>query len=528
MLFRTLETAVKIVRERISPGGAGHFGSVNGNIPYNVHTAYHKLTERLDRWKFSASPSQPDNKVAVVVTPWLQMAVPFFSVELACALREKGAEVALLYDDGDVTVNRNNYSVEESKFLRRYLRQVASRFSVIPVHDLPAEKDVELPILDGVISENAVRAGLGESAAQSYLHAHPELIGKFHRHAQKVLAALEKLPGYCIVVPGGVYGLSGIYLRILQEQKRDFFTYDSGDMLLAASHRGIAASSDDLSDVMERLLSHLTEEQANFIDAGVSGELKSLHEARDKWQTQTVPCNPSAAPKSDAVMLLNFRIDTAALLRQLAFPSVIDWITEVAEWAVATRRIVYVRQHPCERNPDTRGVDDYGALVRKIDPSGNYVRFVGAGDAVNTYDLISQTRMVLPFTSRTGMEATWLGKPVILGSRCFYRGLGFTWDAASRDEYLEYLEAGCSGKLVVDATQRRHAAIAYFLLSQCFWSTTFFTAVRENLHLWAEKEPSALWEQSEIAALRDAIFKRVPYGWIRFVNIMNAAGITAD
>ena len=111
-------------------------------------------------------------------------------------------------------------------------------------------------------------------------------------------------------------------------------------------------------------------------------------------------------------------------------------------------------------------------------------------------------------------------------------------DCPGHAQYTRNMVTGAStadlALLLVDARagltkqSRRHAAIAYFLLSQCFWSTTFFTAVRENLHLWAEKEPSALWEQSEIAALRDAIFKRVPYGWIRFVNIMNAAGITAD
>jgi hypothetical protein len=65
---------------------------------------------------------------------------------------------------------------------------------------------------------------------------------------------------------------------------------------------------------------------------------------------------------------------------------------------------------------------------------------------VSTYALLRAADKVLSFGSTVGIEATYWGKPSILAGRCFYEGLGATYNPASHEELVELLVAELPAK----------------------------------------------------------------------------------
>jgi hypothetical protein len=484
------------------------------------------MGQRLKVWGEMACQRSIGLRIGVLITPWLQMAVPLYSLEIACALRHAGCQVTLLFDDADLRINRNHASDDETQLLREVMSAASAHFAVEKVDQATGcPSGLNERIWRELALENAVRATGGEARASAYLQEYSDLVDAYRRHGDKVAAVVRRRLFDSVLIPGGVMGVSGVYVEVLQGLGLPYSTYDTGAGFLALAHDGVAACSDDVPETFRRVAATLTPERQAIIDRSVAKELAGLATASDEWQTQTVARNQGAEAPSDLLLLLNYRPDTGALRRQIAFPLVADWIRGVIAWSRQHSRTVCIRQHPCERHEATRGTDDYRALVTEADPQGTSARFVGASDPVNTYDLLDGARAVLPFTTRVGVEATYLGIPVITHAKTFYRGLGFTWDASSPAEYYEMLGRAMAGQLQVTPRMREDAKIAYYLLYHCSWATPRFTAVDVDFKAWAAVHPDELWSQADPSDLLAAIVGRVPFNWKRWQRAAGVVGL---
>lgn len=473
-----------------------------------------RYTARLSALPARTARGKP--KIGVLVMPWLFTPVPFYSIECALMLADSGAEVVLVWDGSNVFLNAAKQSEVET--VRRVVDPLAESFRILDVAAAPGGPAGDPAFIDLLLFENAVRQLKGEERAREFLAEHPEIVSAMREHSGRIEAMLASEHFDWLLIPGGVWAASGLYAHLARERGVHFTTYDCGVGLLFAAHDGPAAHFGDVPRAFTLLNKSAPADERSRLIAAAHAELQRRMEGRDVFQLQPKPAGATsdAGAQCDIVVPLNYRSDTAALARQRVFASVTDWLTQLLEWAARRGDVrVAVRQHPCERIPEYRGTDDWNRILGPLLARSDRLRFIAAEDPVNTYDLIANARVVLPFTSRVGIEAAMLGKAVILGTNCYYDSFAFVQNAASASDYFTAIDQALAGGLKPDAARREDAALVYYIAERCLALKTDFTPQPPDFWKWVEQPRAELWAEPGAADFREALLTREPSCWIQ-------------
>ena len=473
---------------------------------------------RLDAFPGKLRPENSSGGVGVLIVPWLQTAVPLYSLECARQFAARGEKVTLIWDKTNLFNSASN--AWEVNLLEDVLARVGEEFTVVePSNDVPGWER-EPAFFEDLFTENAVQACRGEQGVQSWLAERPELRSQFRAHVERVADLFHRHRFDWLFVPGGVWAVSGVYNAVAQELGLRTVTFDSGPGSLFIASNGIAAHFPDVTEVAQTLIE--TAETNGSLPPFVENEARQKLDERmrgdDEYRLQPVAATASPARAAwDILVPLNLRWDSAALCRQRLFASVEDWLSQLLAWLEKQPGITLaIRQHPCEKLPAFRGKDDFRELLTRFPQLGRRATFISAEEQVNTYDLINGAKVVLPFTSRVGIEATMLGKPVILGTECYYGGCGFTWNPASAPEYFAALSEALAGKLEITAETRRRAWITYYLAECCLELKTRFTPAPVDYAHWVKMPPSEIWNSPENEDLLTAMIDHDPLVAIRY------------
>jgi hypothetical protein len=124
-----------------------------------------------------------------------------------------------------------------------------------------------------------------------------------------------------------------------------------------------------------------------------------------------------------------------------AFPGMMDWLlATVAHFSKRPELQLVIRVHPAEVRgslPSRQRVA--GELSRRFPRLPPNVVVVGPESNLSTYALMSRANAVLIYGTKTGVELSALGIPVIVAGEAWVRNKGFTQDARSAEHYLELL-----------------------------------------------------------------------------------------
>ena len=344
-----------------------------------------------------------------------------------------------------------------------------------------------------------------------------------------VRSALDRGNVDCLVVPGGVYGTSGLFLNEAKARGCRVATFDTDRRIAQICVDGVAAQNGDIPMAFHSLWNADRDVRQEAVKVAMA-EFRDRSANRDQYGFQVLPARQSDRYADGCVLIpLNVEWDTAALGRHVHFESTADWlISTVSAVLDQDAGPVVVRQHPSERRPLQRSKLDVAALLRRRFGEDPRCQFVAADDPVSSYDLLRAARLVLPFVSTIGIEAAAMGKPVLIAGACYYTDLGFVWSAGSREEYFDLLHRGLRGDLTLRPDQAERAWLCYYLTAVRNRVLTDFTPHPDDFWTWCQRPFPSLLSDPAMVDILEAIDTGVPISLLRHARASSAYHCAPD
>lgn len=193
-----------------------------------------------------------------------------------------------------------------------------------------------------------------------------------------------------------------------------------------------------------------------------------FHQIPDLQITQDLTASLGLDPAKPLILALtNVFWDAQLHYPANAFPTQRDWLIETIDHFVRRPDLqLVIRVHPAEISGSPASRQLAADEVRKVYPSLPVnVRLIGPESPASTYDLARHADCAIIYATKTGVELTSVGIPVIVAGEAWIRGKGLTHDVVSRQHYAELLAHLPFGVRLDDATvalARRYADHFFF------------------------------------------------------------------
>ena len=152
-----------------------------------------------------------------------------------------------------------------------------------------------------------------------------------------------------------------------------------------------------------------------------------------------------------------------------AFPNMLDWLVQTCEYFASRPDLqLLIRVHPAEISgfPPSRQpiLAELSKQVPRLAPN---IHVVPPESELSTYALMSMCNAVIIYGTKTGVELTSRGIPVIVAGEAWIRNKGITFDASSPGEYFRILDdLPFSGPLDQDQTARARRYAYHFFFNR--------------------------------------------------------------
>lgn len=345
------------------------------------------------------------------------------------------------------------------------------------VEDLdPAE--MEKLVVDGVAVGEHAKAGALRFYARGTLDGEPHAEGVLRRYLRAALvtsAVADRLLATerfdCAVFQHGIYVPQGLMGEVARRRGVRVVNWNVAfrKRRFLWSHR----------DTYHRTM--MTEPAANWEHLALTPELERglLDYLKSRWQGSrdwiffherpiedagAIVASLGLDPAKPCIgMLTNVMWDAQIHYPANAFPSMLDWAIEtIAYFAKRPDLQLLIRVHPAEIRGTLPSRQPIVAEITKafgtLPPN---VFVIAPGAPISTYAAMLRCDAVIIFGTKTGVELTSLGVPVIVAGEAWIRGKGIAMDAASRDDYFRLLDRLPLGRRLPEATVRRARAYAY-------------------------------------------------------------------
>lgn len=473
-----------------------------------------KFLSKIDFTRLPIETSKMDT-LWVLVVPWMRTAVPWYAILLAVMIQARGRKVKLLWDDlifDDVSMELDGIAKYQNKIIEKALRYLEQSFEIVRVSN---QKDCALTKID----ENE----LSRLAKMNTIHKFRTSVSspittKYEDHwfsHQK--ASMRKIKGLfnlnridMILLPGGVYGNSGIYLHHLQK-KTNTSTFDSGLNRAQICVNGITGYLPDVKVCLETdEFLNLDNSSMNLIKKYALEELESRKMGSDEFKTQKIAYKKfENYVHHDIIIPLNISWDLPALGKHRYFENDYDWVVETVGYILnETCATVAVRQHPHERYHNSGR--DFSTRMREMFSKSDRFTMYSCDEEINTYRLIENSTIVLPYVSTIGVEAALFGKTVIVESDSYYSDSSFVQKANSKAEYFDKIKSSLDLPNKRTDEQYEEALKVYYISQKCTQESTAFTPNNVNYREWIQMEYEVLLKQESVAKIVESLATKTP------------------
>lgn len=462
--------------------------------------------------------------VGIFVCAWQQTAVPWFNIATALLLRSAGLQPVVIFDD--LPFEATAEEEEQIAIIARVLSRLPE--PVLPVLRLgalaPASPDgQEMARIEVLAKANLIRSRMTSVGSEGDQAARMVFRDRLAANYARIKPVGEARDWAFLLAPGGLYANSGLYLLAGKTRGVRVATYDAGYGRIFIGCDDVACYFYDDLRAFEVLVGRhgLDSPQSAILIEESSREFQLRLAGTDDQKFQTVPLGRSRPIGDfDVVIPMSIDWDAPGLCRNRFFPSPAAWVRETVEYLLTrTSARVAFRQHPYIRHVDWWDKQD-GYREMLADLAASYpdrFQFFDATDQVNTYELIQHGKVVLPYVSAIGIEAVFLGKPVIVESSAHYSRLPFVHSPASREEYFRLIEAGIAGKLPAPGADAIAQAYLYFHIFQsAHYLFTDFTPQPQDYARWSGKTFGDLNADRKVGTLVGCLADNRP---ISLVNV---------
>jgi len=141
-------------------------------------------------------------------------------------------------------------------------------------------------------------------------------------------------------------------------------------------------------------------------------------------------------------MLSNVIWDAQLHYRANAFPSMLDWVERTIRYFAKRPELqLIIRVHPAELSGGLPSrqllLDEIRNRFSVLPPN---IFIIPPQSKISTYVAMLQCNAVLIYGTKTGVELTSLGIPIIVAGEAWIRNKGLTFDSNSAEEYFKYLD----------------------------------------------------------------------------------------
>jgi hypothetical protein len=486
---------------------------------YNSHAGAYPdwralIASESDLWQSARAGAQGGPRVLMATSIGSYAHAATLESVLSAALTFRGAEVHVLLCDGAMTacaecdaslypnlahfaehgptgdLCRNCFSPAErvynqlgikvhkySEWLTAEDRAEASRIATT----IPAG-DIQSYTLDGLVIGEHAHAGalrffatgsledesMGERVARRYLESALRVAFAARRLLRSVQFSSAVFT-HGIYVPWGIVGevarQEGVHVstwNVAYRKQRFIFSHDDTYHHTLMNEPREQWENIELSQQQEHdLMRYLSSRRDGLFDWIV------FHRPR-KDDPNELPSLLGLDPSKPVIGLLtNVAWDAQLHYPANAFASMLDWLVQTCRYFDKRRDLqLLIRVHPAEISGFPPSRQPVLGELRKVLPDlpPNIV-VVPPESELSTYALMSLCNSVIIYGTKTGVELTSRGIPVIVAGEAWIRNKGLTCDASSPDEYFRILDglpfpAGLDAGMIARA--RRYAYHFFF------------------------------------------------------------------
>ena len=462
------------------------------------------------------------DEITIVIQLWSLTPLPWYLISLGIAFHFYGKRVRIIFDDSGLgTLDWEEEYQREG--IRRILKKLPSWISYQTLSDF---QESQKPFPQSLNIKRLVRKNMtilyrGEVYPVDSHSVEQKIQESLISTACRINTFFENgRPAY-IVLGGGGYRSSGVWLEMAKANNIRAATIDSGHSILLLSTDGIAANLEDIP----RAFNMIKEEDEEWAISEAKKELNRRMAGTDQFTSQILPAT-GRSYSYGIVLPLNQSYDLSALERHYVFDSQTEWILETIDWVLQNSgESIAIRRHPVERFPIYRSNDDYLKSILDRFGINERIRFIDSNEDINTYDLFKNAKVVVPYISTVGTEAAALGKIVVSEGASCYANLGFTWSAKTKEQYFDFLRQAINGELTLTEEQKNAAWKCYYLSQCCNWHRTGFTPQPVDFENWVIQDPELILLEKSTRDVLYAIDNNIPISIVIHENSKNSAPV---
>lgn len=484
-----------------------------------------KMKSFVRRFAPPPPPVSDQCPVAVLVTPWMGSDVPWFSIAAGLFLAAEGKQVVFILDYSPFGLPKLGAPLVR-RCITGVLKYLSTAYEIIDLQNFKENQRI-LGAEDRVFVEKLVDMNVTWALKGEFISEGREVYKSIVR--KQLTAKVATIKNFLaegrfttFLIPGGVYGSSGLWVGLGKEAGIRVSTYDSaGPDGFMLSSDGVAAQCSDIPRAVTLgcARSSYVKELPYALAEGEE-EMARRRGGTDKFLSQACAVTSMSRAVDHGILIaLNSAWDSAALGLHAVFESSVQWVCETVRWILENTSVnAVVREHPSERLPIFRGTDNFREILHTQFGDNPRVVFISAEDPVNTYDLLGQVDLVVVYTSTIGVEAAALGKRVVTQSHSYYSGLGFVTKSTDRSGYFSSIAEALENP-VLDQEAKISALYCFYMTQCCNWMFSPFCP--EGFDTWVDMSPTVLAQDPMVRILVQSVMHGQPPALLNHLRKFN-------